>query len=517
MDTNYAHNKDAPAMHAAQTSHLSPRAVRRRLVLLVTSVLIPLVLLIALVIVGSYVRGKRGAESTVLRTAQSAMAAVDNELQNEIAALEVLALLPDLQNGNFEAFSADAQRFLTRFPKDTGVAVSDPDGQIIFSTRRPTILPLPKRPVTEKADTVFKTGRPFVSNVFEGRLVNRPALSVNVPVHRNGKIVYVLSFGPPRSIYSNVLSKQNISKDWTVAIFDGEGHHVARQPALSNEGVTAASDSLRPNLAIPGDRIVDSISLEGAPLLTAIAHSSTSDWSVALGLPMEVISGPARRTMYIALGISAVVLLLGIFFASRLATQLTRAEMHRELLTNELNHRVKNTLSIVQGIVTRGLRDAPGAEKNRQAIEARLLALSSAHNVLGAANWEKADLRAITSSIIGPYVSSRQTLDIKGGDIVLKPRVAIALALILNELATNASKYGALSSPTGRVTITWQLITPDRLGLTWTESGGPPASPPEKPGYGTKFIERAVVGELNGSYTATYVAQGLDCAIEIAL
>lgn len=302
-----------------------------------------------------------------------------------------------------------------------------------------------------------------------------------------------------------------------VAIFDREGHHVVRLPPLPGEEITSASSSLLPHLAIEGDRIVDSMSLEGTPLLTAIAHSSVTGWTLALGIPYEVVNGPARRTMFFAIGISAVVLLLGIFLASRLASQLTRAEVHRELLTNELNHRVKNTLSIVQGIVSRGLREMPGSEKYRQAIEARLLALSSAHNVLGEQKWEKADLRAIMSSIIGPYVTSRQTLDIKGPSVVLKPRVAIALAMILNELATNASKYGALSAATGRVTVTWQLIAPTQLRLTWTESGGPPASPPERPGYGTKFIERAVSGELNGRYSATYVAQGLDCAIEITL
>lgn len=517
MDTYRTPETDGVPTHVSAPLSLTSRAVRARLVLLVTSVLLPLILLTALVIVGSYYRGKRGAENTVLRTAQAAMAAVDGELQNEIAALEVLALLPDLQNGNFAAFNADAQRFLTRFPKDTGLAVSDPDNQIIYSSRRELVAPFAKRPEPEKANTVFKTGKPYVSDVFPGRLAGRPVLSVNVPVRRNGEIVYVLSMGASRLNYSNVLAAQNISKDWVIAIFDSEGHHVARLPRLPGDEITSASPSLRPQLPVEGDRIVNSISLEGAPLLTAIAHSKTGGWVVALGLPLEVISGPARQTMLIALGLSAVVLGLGVFFASRLATQLTRAEMHRELLTNELNHRVKNTLSIVQGIVTRGLRDAPAAEKNRQAIEARLLALSSAHNVLGEQNWEKAAVRAIASSIVSPYVGSRQTLDIKGLDVVLKPRVAIALALILNELATNASKYGALSSPTGRVMITWQLIAPDRLSLTWTESGGPPASPPEKPGYGTKFIERAVVGELNGHYTATYVAQGLDCAIEIAL
>lgn len=522
MDTNHPHETDAahkpaPAAITAPPPRLTPRAVRTRLVLLVTSVLIPLILLIALVVVGAYVRAKRGAEITVLRTAQSTIASVDIELRNQIAALEVLALAPDLQTGNFSGFNNDAQRFLTRYPPGTGVAVGDVTGQILYSSRIPIGEPLPKRPDQANVDAVFRTNQPYVSDIFPGRLQKRPVVSVDVPIRRDGVVIYDLASSRPRSVFADILRSQNLPNGWVIAIFDRVGHHVVRIPALPGEEITSASASLMPQLADEHDRIVDSLSLEGTPLLTAIAHSSVTGWTLALGIPYEVVNGPARRTMYVAIGFSAVVLLLSIFLASRLATQLTRAEIHRELLTNELNHRVKNTLSIVQGIVGRGLREMPGSEKYRAAIEARLLALSSAHNVLGEQKWEKADLRAIASSIISPYITSQQTLDIKGASVVLKPRVAIALAMILNELATNASKYGALSVPTGRVTVTWQLTPPNQLRLTWTEAGGPPASPPVKPGYGTKFIERAVSGELNGSYTATYVAQGLDCAIEITL
>ena len=518
MDTYHALDT-APAPVLTPAPQMTPRALRTRLVLLVAGVLLPLILLIALVIAGSYFRGKRGAENLVLRNAQAAMAAVDNEIRNEIAALEVLALLPDLQTGNFAGFDQDVRRFLTRFPEGTNLFVTDVTTQAVYTTRLPLGAPLPKRNGKEAVEEVFRRNRPYVADVFLGNVSKQPVFSIDVPVRRDGAVIYDLAFSPPRKIFFDLLSQQNIPKEWYIAIFDRQGHHVARLPALPGNDVTSASPSLIPQLSVAGDRIVDSISLEGTPLLAAIAHSSVGGWTVALGIPYDAINGPAQRMMFIAMAFSAVILALGIFVATRMAAQLTRAELHRELLANELNHRVKNTLSIVQSIVGRGLRDAPGGEKYRQAIEARLLALSAAHNILGEQNWEQADLRAIATSIIAPYIGPgpRQSADVKGPEVLLKPRVAIALAMILNELATNASKYGALSAPTGRVTVRWQQIGADRLRLTWTESGGPPAGLPAKTGYGTKFIERAVSGELGGTYTATYVTQGLDCAIEIAL
>ena len=89
--------------------------------------------------------------------------------------------------------------------------------------------------------------------------------------------------------------------------------------------------------------------------------------------------------------------------------------------------------------------------------------------------------------------------------------------MVINELATNAVKYGALSVAGGAVDLAWSLTTPDRLRLQWTETGGPPVQPPTQTGYGTKFIERAVVDELRGSYKASFLPQGLQCVIEIAL
>ncbi|MCA0199517.1 MAG: sensor histidine kinase, partial [Proteobacteria bacterium] len=262
--------------------------------------------------------------------------------------------------------------------------------------------------------------------------------------------------------------------------------------------------------------LVPATSLEGEPILAAFTRSEETGWVLVIGIPQASLDRPARDTLVLTVAIGATMLLVGLVFASNLATKLVRAEGHRSLLMNELNHRVKNTLSAVQGIVARGLPDIPENAAYRTAAESRLLALSSAHNILSNQKWESAVLADIARSVIEPY-AMRERLHLEGPEVVLAPRVAIPVAMVLNELATNAVKYGALSAGGGHLRVDWLLITQDRLRLEWRESGGPVARPPEKLGYGTRFIERAVSAELKGTYAAAYPPEGFTCTIEIPL
>ena len=106
-------------------------------------------------------------------------------------------------------------------------------------------------------------------------------------------------------------------------------------------------------------------------------------------------------------------------------------------------------------------------------------------------------------------------MSLEGPEVILAPRMAIPLAMILNELATNAVKYGALSAGAGHLSLIWSMITPDQLRLEWRETGGPVTEPPASIGYGTRFIERAVKSELKGAYTSAYRPEGFACTIEI--
>jgi PAS domain S-box-containing protein len=188
------------------------------------------------------------------------------------------------------------------------------------------------------------------------------------------------------------------------------------------------------------------------------------------------------------------------------------AEQRQRLLINELNHRVKNTLATVQAIAFQTLKgDVPLAEA-RQRFEERLLALSRAHNLLTEENWEGARLDRVVADTTAYLVGDRQRYDVQGDAIFIAPRAALAISLALHELSTNALKYGALSSENGRVEISWALG--ETLRLQWKERDGPPVRRPEKRGFGSRLIERALEADLGGRARLHFEPDGLCCVIE---
>ncbi|MCD6071254.1 MAG: hypothetical protein K0S42_1770, partial [Microvirga sp.] len=172
------------------------------------------------------------------------------------------------------------------------------------------------------------------------------------------------------------------------------------------------------------------------------------------------------------------------------------AQEHQQLLINELNHRVKNTLATVQSVASQTLRNADSTEQAKEALEARLFALSRAHDVLTRENWESADLYDIVEQAVEPYSSrGEDRLHLEGARVRVPPRMALALAMALQELATNAVKYGALSNETGAIKIAWSVQsggTGPRLHLRWEETGGPAVRRPLRRGFGSRLIERSL-------------------------
>jgi PAS domain S-box-containing protein len=198
-----------------------------------------------------------------------------------------------------------------------------------------------------------------------------------------------------------------------------------------------------------------------------------------------------------------------------------RAEEHQHLLINELNHRVKNTLATVQSITSQTLRTAPTPEAAREAVESRLLGLSRVHNVLTRENWEGARLWDVIEEVVEPYRVAAQTrFEIRGPEIQVTPRFALAISMALHEQATNAAKYGALSNETGRIHLAWmgdRTTSPPRLLMRWEEKGGPPVQPPSRKGFGTRLIERSLTQDLDAEVRIEYATTGLTCTLEVPL
>ncbi len=188
------------------------------------------------------------------------------------------------------------------------------------------------------------------------------------------------------------------------------------------------------------------------------------------------------------------------------------------LMVHELNHRVKNTLATVQSIAAQSLRGADPAI--RQGLEARILALAAAHDVLTRDGWSGASIDEVVAGVLAPHGGrDGARFRVCGPALRLVPRVAVALSMALHELATNALKYGALSVQAGHVEIVWETLPePAALfRLRWTESGGPPVAPPARQGFGTRLIERSLAHDLGGTTRIDFAEAGVTCVVEAPL
>jgi PAS domain S-box-containing protein len=194
-------------------------------------------------------------------------------------------------------------------------------------------------------------------------------------------------------------------------------------------------------------------------------------------------------------------------------TERKLAEEHQRLLINELNHRVKNTLAIVQAIAWQSLRGGAAPTAVREAFEGRLAALATAHDVLTRQNWEAAGIDEIIRGATAPHDPGEGRLSACGPAVELPPKTAVALALAMHELATNAVKHGALSGPGGRVVVRW-TVEAGRLRLSWSESGGPLVAPPAQRGFGARLLEQGLAEELGGTVRLDFRPEGLVCTVD---
>ncbi len=199
-------------------------------------------------------------------------------------------------------------------------------------------------------------------------------------------------------------------------------------------------------------------------------------------------------------------------------TERRTAEQHLRLMVHELNHRVKNTLVTVQSIASQSLRGGdPGLLRG---LQARLLALSSAHDVLTREAWASADMNEVVAGVLAPHGGARgMRFQVSGPPLRLVPRAAVAISMALHELATNAVKYGALSGPAGHVEIRWAVVpgAEPLFRLSWEETGGPPVAPPTHRGFGSRLVERSLAYDIRGTARISFNPAGVACHIEAPL
>jgi len=193
-------------------------------------------------------------------------------------------------------------------------------------------------------------------------------------------------------------------------------------------------------------------------------------------------------------------------------------EEHDRVVANEVAHRLRNTMAVVNSIVTLTARTALSVVEFKEALLGRFAAISRTNDSLIRGSWTEASVGLLLETELAPYGDKEGKITLTGPDLSIDGHLAVALALVLHELATNAAKYGALSTSAGRLRVDWRLLAGPRplLELIWEERGGPAVIPPTRRGFGSQLIARSL-DPHGGKAVSTYAPQGVNCIIRLPL
>lgn len=569
-----AGRSSAPALPAPRRRSLSTRA---HLIALTAAILLPLVAAASLLLA-------RYAEAEKVRYQQDALAlarqlafGIDRELNGMILALQALAIAPQLRDGDLAGFRALARELLAYRGRE--IALRDRNGRELVSTRPeaspspPPATPAPAMPaaVAEADGAVLATGRPYVSDLVTGAPGQEPYLIVDVPVLDGDTVRGTLSSTIAPEHLGAMLARMAPTPDWAASVIDRKDLIAARSRQAERFVGSVATDDLR-RIATGREGVWIGSTKDGTAVLAAYARTDHADWRIAVGAPLALAEAPLRHLLLLLLAGAFLVLALSaglaMWWARRLvrpirllaasaaalgqglppqpiastvreinqvgdvlvaaAASLRRHERERDaveerlrLLLAELDHRVKNTLALVQAMVRQSVGGAPSVEAYRDAILGRLRALAAVHDLLAAANWAGTPAAALVERVLAPYRSATARAEIRVGVTVLPAMLAQDLALTLHELATNAVKYGAWSVPGGTVAVEAGIEqasdAPPALRLCWRETGGPPVTPPARLGYGTTLVTAMLQHAHRGKVSLDWRQEGLVCTLWVPL
>ena len=296
--------------------------IQARLTMLAVATALPLVALASFAVLRMVDDQQTQIQQDVRQRVEDLLADVDRQISAIQAELQVLAVSPSLQEGDFPAF--DRQMRAALKVRGTSIVLHDTKGQQLLSTNRPFGEPLPRATNTEMHDRVVATGQPQISDLIMGAVLRRPILVVGVPVFRDGKVVYVLAMGLGPEVLSSLLAEQSLSLDWTAGIIDRKGIIVARNRELDRFLGKPVSATLQEAMREPAENWFPSVTSEGIPVYSTFRRSPMTGWTVAIGLPREFVDAPLRRAQLLALGGGAAVLALSLLLGWWMARAIRR-------------------------------------------------------------------------------------------------------------------------------------------------------------------------------------------------
>jgi two-component sensor histidine kinase len=543
---------------------LAAGTVRRRLLLMALSLVVPATIFMALLARAEFGESRARYERQLMATTRALLLATDRQIGQGQSVLQTLAVSPALISGDIPAFERQARAAVQG--TDGWIVLLDNQHQLV-NTRHPAGAPPPRIGLPDYRWQTIRAGRTSVSNLVRPGQAGQfpPFVSIDMPVIVNGKL-YDLAYQQSPKALSSIFAAQNVPHSWTASIVDRDGSLMARSKDIDRFMGRKVSGEMRTAMARGNEGVTLSHTLDGTATLSAFSRSSSTGWSFIVGVPRSELSRANWSSVGWLTAASLLLLIIGAGVAlvvsrdisasvrglgadakamaageeiplvpdrfreiaevraalhdaaaqlrAREAEEL-RAHQRQQLMINELNHRVKNTLFTVQSLARQSLgrpADTPGLH----AFNERLMALARAHDLLTQSVWEGADLKEILEETLEPYLD-RTVL--AGPPVALTPNAALALSMVFHELGTNAVKYGALSVPEGSVTVVWH-VDPGalhRLTLHWEERGGPTVAPPARKGFGSRLIAASLKSDLAGEARVDYRPSGLVCVLTLSL
>lgn len=543
--------------------------LRQRLLAIVAVAIVPMAAALIYLIVAIHNERAREVRDQAFRTSQIAALEMERIVTGAQSVLESVALAPSVA-----ALDVDCDRYLAavaeRIEYLHGFAVADADGTVICSSD-----------LAFGADGLAGTRWFAPSQPVDTFLVGEYAPGNEPGAAFLPLALWFDASGTTRVIVTGIdldwlgarLRERRLAQGSALAVADRAGTIIAREPEPERFVGHPISEHNLPLVRAAGPGVVEIISPDGTRRVLGYQPPAATGIGlyVAAGFSTDSAFGPIYARTWKSLAIAAlgaagafavawsvgnrlfrqpIARILGTIGSWRagdetartgimpggseltqLATSIdeymdslvdvraarTAAEHHRTLLLREMNHRIKNILAAVQAIANQTFKDRATPESLR-AFGSRLAAMAAAHDLLVHENWESADLHQTVSAALHPFGAEGQShFELEGPPLEISARAALALSMALHELCTNAAKYGALSTPEGRVALRWQLRpgpSGQRFRLTWVESGGPPVSPPERRGFGTRLIQAALADELAAEAELDFAPDGLRFAFD---
>lgn len=520
---------------------------------MVLASLAPVLLLGAFLLLQYVSKERAAALERVNALAGAISATLDREFRGRIETLQALAAKRHLDEAELGQF-ADILRAASSVSTGDFVLIDEAGNQHINTRSEVSALPAQVPDPTE-LPLVLKNGGARVSDLFQDTTNGLYRFAIRIPITANSGARYVFGYVPRNDKVLGVLRESSLPQGWFAAVLDRKGRIVARSSRNEEFAGKPASPDFFASLTRTHGQI-ESVDLEGRETVSSYQRSPLSEWVTVVWVPEQVLQEGANLAFAVISALALVTLLLSLatgYAVSRLIRKPTHqllrsaqalksgsivtfnhaamreanvighalvdASRDVQLYMREISHRSKNLLAVVQSISRQTQKSAPDLKTFALRFDSRLQSLARSHDLLVDRNWGGVPIRELVEAQLDSFIDpGDDRIDFNGPAIDLSPAASQHIGLAIHELATNASKYGALSVPEGRVSISWgehsSCDGTQSFRLKWAESGGPSVVAPSRKGFGRFVIETAVARGVLGRAKIDWSSSGLVWTLE---